>query len=96
MTQLVSSFERFEGNDLRAEEVSALAFWQLIDQEKKGWIGLQDSKEIFGAFKFDTTVFDADWIRNEFYTAGADKEMERDSEIVRFELIRQVFLERGL
>lgn len=47
MTQLVSSYERFEGNDLRADEVSALAFWQVLDDNKDGWLSIADAKEIF-------------------------------------------------
>lgn len=44
--QMVSSFERRQGNEIFANELSALSFWNLLDEEKEGTMNNMKFKEL--------------------------------------------------
>jgi len=42
--QMVSSFERCQGNTILANELSALSFWQILDKEGEGVLAAEEFK----------------------------------------------------
>ena len=94
------------------DELSCLSFWLLADETQKGWLNLRETKNLLQAFKFthmfvdefgkpDDTLTLAKF-RKEFDFNLRSKRGElplgvpEDEVIIRFDLIRDIFLERGL
>lgn len=44
--QIVSSYERFLGQELLADELSCLSYWLLVDEEKKGYFNLNEVEKL--------------------------------------------------
>ena len=65
--QIVSSYEKTFGNTLLGDELSCLSFWLLHDEDRKGWLTLQDSKPLLSSLKFpDETTDSLACFRTEF------------------------------
>lgn len=90
-----ASEERYLGQTLHSNEISAFNFWKLYTSESQ--LKLADFCLLLNAFKFETAsdTFEKDFsyhLRNtdgEFLSNKAEK-------IGRFDLFRKIFLERGL
>jgi hypothetical protein len=91
------------------EELSCLSFWLIQDTLQKGWLSLDEFRQLLKALKFQylfvNTIGQADEVltvkklRNEFKFNLRDKrgELTNDEDtIIRFDFIRDIFLERGL
>lgn len=110
LNQIAASYEKTFGNDILGEELSCLSFWQLHDSQQKGWMSMQEASKLFKAFKFDDLFLDnsghdesnlltAKKLKTEFKFLLQDKRgelLEGDDEMIRFDFVREVFLERGL
>jgi len=44
--QIVSSYERFLGQELLADELSCLSYWLLVDEDKKGYFNLNEVEKL--------------------------------------------------
>jgi hypothetical protein len=97
--KLFASYERFEGEDLLAKQISALAYWEIVDFDYTGVIDLNDLNRLLAAFKIPE-VSDLDDVRNRFsYTlATLPNELAHlpQRPFMRFEFIRKLFIERNL
>ena len=91
------------------EELSCLAFWKIIDKEGKGWLTLEEFGHLLRALKFNHLFHDIQGHETEPLTVQKlKKEFEfnlrskrgeikgRENIVIRFDLIRDIFLERGL
>lgn len=112
LNHIAASYEKTFGRELLGDELTCLSFWQLQDKEKKGYMTLEELKELLKCFKF-THLFEdpygypddrltVDKFKREFKFCLSEKpgeirKNETDDEvIVRFDLMREIFLERGL
>ena len=112
LNHIAASYERTFGRELLSDELTCLSFWNLRDTEKKGYLTLEELKDLLKSFKF-THLFEdpyghpddrltLDKFKREFKFClsekqGELKKVEDDSEmIIRFDLMREIFLERGL
>ena len=107
---ITSSFEKTHGNDLLGEELSCFSFWMLHDTASKGWMTLAEVGKLLHTFKFDHLVTDEKGTSTPLTLQAFEKEFEfnlRDKQkellhlkendsIIRFDLVRDIFLERGL
>ena len=112
VNQIASSYEKTFGQDLLSEELSCLSFWLLADPNQKGWLSLQEAVPLLKALKFTHMFEDqwgkpddnlsVNKLKQEFKFNLKSKPGElyefdgRDEAIIRFDLIRDIFLERGL
>jgi hypothetical protein len=102
--QIVSSYERSIGQDLLGDELACLAYWIMEDTEKKGYFTLKDSVSLFEAFRFDfnAQTFNLAAFKKEFrflilQNPGEFRlDVPEEDVILRFDVMRQIFLERGL
>ena len=97
--QIAASYEKTFGNTLLGDELSCLSFWLLHDQDRKGFLSLQESKPLFTSFKFPGEITDSlAAFRTEFKFQLSSKKREilEEEPIVRFDFVRDTFLERGL
>ena len=60
-TQIVSSYEKSEGRFLLGEELSALAFWQLQDENSEGHLDWAKTRQLMHAFRFDDIETETDF-----------------------------------
>jgi len=89
---------------LLGDELSCLSFWLLADPERKGWLNADELTPLMKAFKFEqlfrTGPLSVGKLRQEFEFNLADNPYELredvDEDVVRFNFIRDIFLERGL
>ena len=111
VNQIASSYEKTFGQELLSEELSCLSFWLLADPNQKGWLSLQEAVPLLKAFKF-THLFEDQWgkaddnltltkLKQEFKfnlkgKPGELLEIDGGEAIIRFDLMRDIFLERGL
>jgi hypothetical protein len=56
--QIASGYEKSFGRELLGDELSCLSFYLLTDAEKKGWLNLEEAKDLLKAFKFDHLFID--------------------------------------
>lgn len=100
----MASFEKTYGRELLGDELSCLSFWLLADEQQKGWLDAEELTPLMKAFKFNQLFHDgpltADKLRKEFefLLSSAPYELPWDGrgDLVRFDFIRSIFLERGL
>lgn len=110
--QIASSYEKSFGNDLLGEEICCLSYWLLADPQRKGWLSCQEAVPLFLALKFNNMLRDHYHKPEEFLTIaklseefdfnlrqkrGEFIEIEgTEDTIIRFDFMRDIFLERGL
>lgn len=99
--QIVSSYERAIGQDILADELACLSYWNIQDAQKKGFFTLKEVTPLLQAFRFDTSGLSLSSFKKEFrfllsYNHGEIQGTSEDDVVIRFDLIRQIFLERGL
>lgn len=97
---MVASREKHFGRTLHAEEIAALSFWLLQDTEKKGMLDLDAFNRLLVGFRFDpeAPIESINKYRGEFAHSLPERE-PRGRNIdpyVRWDVVRQIFLDRGL
>ena len=94
--QMIASYEKSKGRTIHAEEISALSFWLLHDKERTGILEEQAMLDLFHGLRFPNLRNWADF-RQEFAFSIEQGEMDRNNrKMLRFDLMRQIFLHRGL
>jgi len=99
--KLVSSFEHFYGQESLASEIAAYTYWAYFDKELKGYMTVAEFAEFMKVFRLGLNP-KVESIKKEFNFALSDRpgEFDRDiserDEIVRFDFMRHIFLERNL
>jgi len=95
--QIASSYERTLGRDLLADELSCFAFWN-INYSKSSSLNWPEMQKLLTAFRFK--IENEDQFKSEFSFLLSENRGEIKSDlpetIYRFDLARQIFLERGL
>lgn len=100
--QIVSSYERSLGQEFLADELAAFSYWLIQDENKQGYFSLKDAEPLLKAFRFDLQPYNLTNFKKEFkfllqQNPGEIRQEQTEEEIIiRFDLIRQMFLERGL
>jgi hypothetical protein len=109
--QIVASYEKSIGQTYLAskflnliviDELSCLAFWDIIDKERKGYVDFNNFVRVLKMFRFHLPQWTLNNIRHEFQFLLDDNKSEilenagEDNFIGRFNLTRLIFLERGL
>lgn len=102
--QIVSSYERSLGQELLADEIACLGYWLIQDSAKKGFFTIKELVPLLEAFRFDTKdgSFNVADFRKEFRfllqqnPGEVRHDAPEEDVIIRFDLVRQLFLERGL
>ena len=61
----MASYEKTHGRYLLGEEISCLTFWLLQDEEKEGFLDMENFKELMYAFRFNHLEDEAS-IKKEF------------------------------
>ena len=90
-TQIVASYEKSEGRFLLGEELSALAFWQLQDDNNDGHIDWEKTKQLMHAFRFDHIHTRAGF--KKMFKDSIENDVNKNSDVYRFDLIRRIFLD---
>lgn len=91
---IVASFEKTQGRYLLGDELACLSMWLLQDENCKGWLEMDELLPLVHALRF-SNVRNLDEFTKEF--AFELKEEHRWSpQVNRFDLIRRIFLNRGL
>lgn len=82
---------------MHADELSCLSFWLIADTERKGWLSFKEAEWLMQAFRFELP-FTYNIVRRDFaFTNQKMKhEYNQHSSIIRFDFVREIFLERGL
>lgn len=97
---IASSREKFDGRDLLSEELSCLSFWCIVDEDKKGYLTVNEAQELFEALRFDIRPYGLDSIHNEFKWTNEQLRggelYQKGETIIRFDFMRQLFLDHGL
>lgn len=93
--KLVASYEKELGQELLANEITALAYWQYFDTHNTGYQSLPEFTEFLKTFRFQVSV---PAFENEFRFALSQHpgELAGEETIVRWEFFRYLFLERNL
>ena len=107
--QIVSSFDKTFGRTMLGEELCCLHFWQLHDSSNKGWMTLEEVGHLLRTLKFDQLFVNekghlvmenltmAKFKREfEFNLQSKLGELRNGEDMIRFDLVRDIFLERGL
>ena len=79
---------------LLGDELACLSFWLLQDEERKGYLEMDEMLELMYAFRF-TNITNQDEFTREF-AFELKQEHFWVPEINRFDLARRIFLNRGL
>ena len=93
--QMIASFEKAKGRYLHGEELSALSFWLMQDIDRVGRLDEAAMTRLCHGLRF-TNVDSWDTFRDEFDFSLPKNELRQGKEVLRFDLIRQIFLDRGL
>ena len=93
--QMIASFEKAKGRYLHGEELSALSFWLMQDVDRVGRLDEPAMTRLCHGLRF-TNVDSWDTFREEFDFSVPKNELRQGKEVLRFDLIRQIFLDRGL
>jgi len=105
---IASSYEKTYGYDFLGEELSALTFWKIADKENKGYLTLAEARPLMVALKFTNMLknhqghavkpLTVKGLNQEFSFNLKHKQGEISNKhaIIRFDFIRDIFLERGL
>jgi len=102
--QIVSSFERSVSQDILGDELACLGYWLIEDAKKKGYFSFQEVIPLLTAFRFDTHggKLSLAEFKKEFKflllqnTGEIKMDTAEEDVVIRFDLVRQIFLERGL
>ena len=97
--ETLASYERQTGQHLPAKQISAYNLWTVLDTEQAGYLNFQRFQQLLHALHLPPVTTFAD-LQKEFAWTLQDlpKELEGMSEsksVLRFELIRRLFLERN-
>jgi len=99
--KIVSGYEDYCGQEILASEIAAYTYWVSIDKECKGYMSIKDFSEFMKIFRM-AVPDNEKGLTNEFKFALSymPEEFTRDisesESIVRFDLMRYIFLERNL
>ena len=95
--QMISSYEKSKGRTLHAEELSALSFWLTQDTERAGFLETSGMRSLMHGLRF-TNIKNWKDFRKEFeFTIPRGESIDwANKEVFRFDLMRSIFLERGL
>lgn len=94
--QMLASYEKARGRTLHGEELSALSFWLIKDTEKQGHLDETAMSSLFQGLRF-SNVDSWKSFRKEFsHSIESYTELRPNKEVLRFDLMRQIFLDRGL
>jgi hypothetical protein len=58
LNQIAASYEKTFGRELLGEELSCLTFWLIQDQSQKGWLSLDEFRQLLHALKFQYLFVD--------------------------------------
>lgn len=100
--QIVSSYERTIGQELLANELACLSYWMMEDETKKGFFTLREVKPLLEALRFEIEPYNLASFKKEFQFTLLPRRGEirgdanEEDVVIRFDLIRQIFLDRGL
>ena len=86
-TMIASSYEKHQGRYLLSEEISSLAFWQLQDREKRGYLEWEDTRQLMHALRFENVKTEADFA-NEFKNTAHNYELSQSDSVYKFDLVR--------
>lgn len=90
--QIAASMERTTGRNLLADELSCLSLWLALTKESSmEWSGMSDLMQGF-RYRLDSEAA----FKKEFAWTLHTSPKELDHGVYRFDLARQIFLERGL
>lgn len=98
--QIVSSYEHSLGQELLADELACLGYWLIEDTKKKGFFTMKETLPLLEAFRFEVDGLSS--FRREFNflmkqnPGEVRMETAEEDVVIRFDLVRQIFLERGL
>lgn len=92
---MIASYEKAKGRYLHGEELAALSFWLTQDVQQEGFLDVSAMKKLCHGLRF-TDVQNWKTFRDEFAFSIPDNELRTGNEVLRFDLIRQIFLDRGL
>lgn len=109
--QLVSSYERHEGHELFANEISSFTYWKLNDLGAQGWMDMNGFNRYLATLRFNLTSHNVNYatrnldeakiddIRDEFSWLLSRNQGEIPDEdekaVLKFDLARLIFLERN-
>jgi hypothetical protein len=97
--QSLASFERLEGEELLARQLSALNYWRCVDTADKGIVNLTQFNQLLQAFKLPELNSKAEIERTFAWTLkelpNELNHMDEAKGLLRFELVRRIFLERN-
>lgn len=112
LNQIAASYEKTFGRDLLGDELSCLSFWLIQDKSQKGWLTLDEFRQLLHALKFQYLFVDEYGKPDEVLTTKKLKQefkfnlsykpnefradVEDEDRVIRFDFIRDIFLERGL
>jgi len=99
--KIVSGFEEYTGQEILASELAAYTYWISIDKELKGYMSIKDFAEFMKIFRMAVPSNEKDFTNEFKFALGfMHNEFTRDisesESIVRFDLMRHIFLERNL
>lgn len=102
--QLVSSYERSFGQDILGDELACLGYWRIEDAQRKGFFTFKELIPLLEAFRFDTqegkltlSAFKKEFKFLLIQNLGEIRmDTPEEDVVIRFDLVRQIFLERGL
>ena len=97
--QIIASLEKTTGRTMLGDELSAFTFYSIVCDPEKGFLDWTEMHELLGGLRFDY-VESADDFRSEFAFTTKQRPGElkapHDSQVYRFDLVRSIFLDRGL
>ena len=94
---MISSFEKSKGRTLHAEEISALSFWLTQDTERTGFLETSGMRSLMHGLRFTNVKSWKDFNKEFSFTIPKGETVDRPGkEVFRFDLMRSIFLERGL
>ncbi len=95
--QVAASFERTNGRDLLADELSCLSFWN-VKYSKNPYLNWKEMNSLLTAYRFQLN--DEEDFKFEFKfllsQSRGEFRLDHSEHVYRFDLARQIFLERGL
>jgi len=100
--QIIASEAKASGRHLLSNELSCFTFWDLVESKNKAFFTFDEMKELMQAFRFDHVQTQEDFMKEFEVTLRAipgelkEKHLKNGEGVFRFDLARQIFLERGL
>ena len=58
LNQIAASYEKTFGRELLGDELSCFSFWLIQDKSQKGWLTLDEFRQLLHAFKFQYLFVD--------------------------------------